>query len=301
MMLNPLRYLVEVARCRSIRVAADNLHVAPSAISRHIQNIELELGTDLFERSSRGVNLTPAGEIYIQYAQSVLFEKDRLRFDIDELKGLKRGHVRITTIDGVVSGHLSVAVSSFTKLYPGVTFQLTSTGTELVTKAVREGDADIGIAYQPTPDPEVNIVMRFADPLFLIVAPGHPLAGRKSVDFSEALTFPYALPEATFGIRRLINAYCREERISLAPTLETNSIEALRGFARSGAGVSMLHSLSISRDLASGVVAAIPFRNPTLQKSWVEVCTRATRRLPPAVEQFTNHLRATFLQDLIQL
>lgn len=297
-MFNPLRYLVEVANCGSIRVASENLHVAPSAISRHIQNIEAELGIDLFERGSRGVTTTQAGEIYIQYAQSLLVDSERLRFDIDELKGLKRGHVRISTIDGVVSGHLSIAVSSFTKLYPGVTFSLTSTGTELVTKAVRDGDADIGVTYQPTPDPDVGIIMRVPDPLLLVVSPDHPLAGRTSVDFVEALRFPYALPERTFGIRRLINAYCQVKRISLVPTLETNSIEALRGFARSGAGVSMLHNLSISRDLALGAVVAIPFVNEQLHSSWVEVCARARRRMPPAVEHFVSHLRTTFLDEV---
>lgn len=300
-MHNPLRYLVEVANCGSIRVAADNLHVAASAISRHIHNIEMDLGIELFERGPRGVTATPAGEIYIQYAQGVLFDSERLRFDIDQLKGLKRGHVRISTIDGVVSGHLSAAVSSFTKLYPGVTFSLTSMGTEMVTKAVRDGEADIGIAYQPTPDPDVAIIMRVPDPLLLIVARDHPLAQRSSIDFAEALGCPYALPESTFGIRRLINAYCRDQRISLAPTLETNSIEALRGFARSGAGVSMLHRLSISRDLALGAVVAIPFSDTQLQSSWVEACTRAARRLPPAVARFVEHLRNTFLHDTVPL
>lgn len=293
-MFNALRYLLEVARCGSIRVAADNLHVAPSAISRHIQIIERELGTPLFERNSRGVTPTTAGELYLRHAGSVIQDRDRVRLEIDDLKGLRRGHVRICTIDGIVAGPLSDTLSSFKKLYPGVTFQLMSTGTELVTKAVRDGQADIGITYNPTPDNGVSIAMRIADPLFLIVAPQHPLAKRSEVDFREALSSPLALPESTFGIRKQINAFCHSERIAIKPELETNSIEALRGFARSGAGVSMLHYLSISRDVERGLVVAVPFRNTELHQSWVEICIQKERQLPAAAERFLDQLRTIF-------
>lgn len=293
-MFNPLRYFLEVAHSGSIRVAAERLNIAPSAISRYIHNIEQELGTPLFERSARGVKLTNAGALYLQHARTVFMDRERVRLEIDELKGLRRGHIRISTIDGIVAGPLSDAVSSFRQFHPAVTVQLMSTGTETVTKAVREGDADIGIAYHPAPAMGVSIAMRIVDPLFLIVAPTHVLADRKIVDFADALEFPLALPEATFGIRKLINAFCQSERIVLKPHLETNSIEALRGFARSGAGVSMLHYLSISREVELGFVRAIPFRNAALQQSWVEICTQEGRQLPAILERFIDHLRESF-------
>lgn len=296
MMLNPLRYFVEVARHSSIRIAAEKLHVAPSAISRHIQNTEQRLGVLLFERNARGVTLTPAGDVYLRYAKSALLDQERVRLEIDDLKGLRRGHVRICTIDGIVAGPLSDAISSFRKLHGGVTFHVESTGTELVTRAVHDGEADIGIAYHPTPDTGVKIATRIGDPLFLIVAPQHPLSRRSSVDFREAIEFPLALPEATFGIRKLINSFCQSERIVLKPVLETNSIEALRGFARSGAGVSMLHFLSISRDVERGLVLAIPFCNDALQQSWVEICVQEGRHLPAAVDRFLHHLEQVFVR-----
>jgi DNA-binding transcriptional LysR family regulator len=267
--------------------------VAPSAISRHIGNTEADLSTSLFHRNARGLTLTPAGEVYLRYARSVLLDRERMRTEIDELKGLKRGHIRITSIDGVVSGPLSHAVSSFRGLFPGITFQLTSTGAELVTRAIREGDADVGLAYAAYPDSEVEIVLRIADPLFVIVAPDHPLATLPSVLFRDALRYPLALPEPTFGIRRLIDSFCVNEGLVLSPVLETNSIEALRGFARSGAGVSMLHYLSISREVELGSVAVIPFDDEFFRHSWVDVCVRRGRQLPTAVERFIPHLKRT--------
>lgn len=293
-MSNALRYFLQVAQSGSIRIAAEKLNVAPSAISRHIQNLELELGLPLFERGARGVSLTEAGDLYVRHARTVFLDRERVRLEIDDLKGLRRGHIRISTIDGIVAGPLSNATSSFRQLHPGVTIHLHSTGTENVNKAVREGEADVGIAYQPTPVEGVNIILRILDPLMLVVSPSHHLADRSIVDVREALECPLAVPESTFGIRMLINAACRAERITFKPSLETNSIEALRGFALSGAGVTMLNGMSISREAELGILRGIPFRQPTLQKAWIEISTQEGRQLPTIIDRFTEHLRTSF-------
>jgi DNA-binding transcriptional LysR family regulator len=283
-----------VAQSGSIRVAAEKLNVAPSAISRHIQNLEQELGISMFERNARGVSLTEAGELYVRHARTVFLDRERVHLEIDDLKGLRRGHIRISTIDGIVAGPLSNATSSFRKLHPGVTIRLQSTSTEMVNKAVREGEADVGIAYQSTPVEGINIVLQLLDPLLLVVSPSHQLAGRSIIDVRESLDYPLALPESTFGIRMLINAACRAERIALKPNLETNSIEALRGFAMSGAGVTMLHGLSINREVELGILKGIPFRQSILQQAWIEISTQEGRQLPTIVERFTEHLKTTF-------
>lgn len=293
-MLNPLRYLVEVARCKSISIAAKNVNVAPSAISRHIRNIEQEYGILLFERNARGVTLTPAGEIYVRYAKAALLDKDHVKVDIDELKGLQSGRVRICTMHGIVSTILCDAVTSFTKINPGVKIDLVSTSSQLVTKTVREGEADIGITSQPASDPRVETIIRYANPLCLLVSPEHPLAQVTEIDFVDALKYPLALPEASFGIRNIIDAYCRDEQISVSPILETNSIEALRGFSHSGAGVSIINLLSVSRDLDLGLAVAIPFRNAAFHKSVVEIRTPKRKQQPIAVERFIHHLKKSF-------
>jgi DNA-binding transcriptional LysR family regulator len=293
-MFNAYRYLLEVERCGSIRVAASNLHVSPSAISRHIKLAELDFGILLFERTTRGVAPTSAGQMYLRHARSVVQDGERARLEIDDLKGLRRGHLRIATIDGIVSGPLSDALSSFKKLHPGITFHLQSTSAGMVMKLLGSGDADIGITYNATPDADVSVAMRIADPLLLVVVPGHPLAKKAAVDFKEALDFPIALPEPTFGIRKHVDAFCQFRRIAITPDLETNSIEALRGFARSGAGVTMLHYLSIKRDLELGLVVAIPFRNKVLHRSWVEICVQSGRPLPIAAEHFIKQLKLAF-------
>ena len=104
MSLAQLRYFVEVARLGSIRIAAERLNVAPSAISRQIQNLEDTNGIPFFERHARGVVLTQAGQIFDEYARFVLQELDRTRSDINDLKQLRRGTIRVHSVDGIVAG-----------------------------------------------------------------------------------------------------------------------------------------------------------------------------------------------------
>lgn len=294
MSLNQFRYLAEVAQCGSIRIAAERLHVAPSAISRHIQTIEDEIGTLLFERHARGVVLTAAGQIYAQYARLILRERDRVRSDIDDLRKMRRGHIRVHSVDGIVAGPLSTAIHSFRLKYPGVTFRLTSTGTQTVATAVRDGDADVGVAFQTSPERDVRIAHRIPDPLHAVVAPQHRLAKSKTTSLAEVLRFPVALPEATFGIRKLVDVRCQAIKMNPRPALETNSIEALRGFARSGAGVTMLPYLSAKRDVDLGLVKAVPFSDAPLRRSFTEICVQDKRMLPIAAQEFVEHLFVTF-------
>ena len=90
-----LRYVDEVARAGSIRKAAGQLHVTASAVNRRVMDLEEELGAPLFERRARGVRLTAAGELFVRYIREQSGDVERMKSQIEDLKGLRRGTVRI--------------------------------------------------------------------------------------------------------------------------------------------------------------------------------------------------------------
>jgi DNA-binding transcriptional LysR family regulator len=100
------------------------------------------------------------------------------------------------------------------------------------------------------------------------------------------------LPERTFGIRQLVNAACHVQQLRPDIVLETNSIEALRGFARSGAGVTMMPYLSAIREIKLGTVAGVLVEEASLRASSVDIGVRDDRLLPPAVEEFLRYICA---------
>lgn len=292
MSLTPLRYFDEVFRTGSIRVAAERLNVAPSAISRQIRNLESEFGLPLFERHARGVVPTSAGELYARYAREALLNEERIGSEMDDLKGLRRGHVRICSVEGVVANSLTYALATFRKKFSGVSLSLMITGTEAVVASVRSGEADIGIAFTSSPEPDVHCTLRLRDPLFAIMAVDYPLAKQKRLSLNDTLSYPVAVPQKNFGIRTLLDTRCRTAQLTMRPTLETNSIEALRGFARSGSGITFLPRLSVRREIEAGQVVAIPLTDRDLQQATVDVCVLKGRTLPTAAEGFLNHLQA---------
>lgn len=286
-----LRYFHEVARAGTIRKASERLNVAASALSRQIQQLEHQVGMALFDRNSQGMRLTPAGEIYARHAKLVMLDEERVRNELAELKGLKRGIVRVVSAEGVVSDYLMQAIAAFRASYPGVSFQLGVIGTDDIIKAVKNGDADIGLAFNGRLEAEVEFRLQIFDRLCVVCAPSHPVAKRKSINLRETLGYPLAIPVSGFGIRTLIDEACRISRLRLNAVLTTNCIDALRAFAFNGVGVSVITQLSVRRELASGQLSAVPLTNPTLRHSSIDVMVLGARRLPQAVEAFLKQLR----------
>lgn len=292
-----IRCFIEVARCGSVREASEHLNIAPSALSRQIQNLEGTLGVPLFERLPRGMSLTAAGEIFARYARSITLEADRVRSELEELRGLRRGKIRIATVEGVVADILTSVICEFRSRHSGISFDLTVLNTDNVVVAVRDGLVDVGISFNAQPDESVEFVRRVRDPLMVLVGPVHPWADRESIHLSDLLYEPVALPEEGFGIRRLIDDQCRRHAISLVPALQTNSVEALRGFAKSGAGVALVPTMSFRRELRLGWVRAVPVTEPALQEASMDIGVLAGRRLPSAVLEFLHLLESALLSD----
>jgi len=286
-----LRYFHEVARAGTIRKASVKLNVAASALSRQIQQLEHQVGMALFDRNSQGMRLTAAGEIYARHAKLVMLDEERARNELAELKGLKRGTVRVVSAEGMVSDYLMQTIAGFRALYPGVSFHLGVLGTDDIIKAVQNGDADIGVAFNGRLEAEIEFRLQIFDRLCAVCAPSHPIARKKSLSLRELLNHPLAIPVSGFGIRTLIDEACRLSRLRVEPALMTNCIDALRAFASSGIGLSVITQLSVRQELASGRIKAVPLTNPVLRRSSIDVIVLGARRQPQAVEAFLKQLR----------
>jgi DNA-binding transcriptional LysR family regulator len=291
-----LRYFLEVARAGSIRAAADRLHIAPSAVSRQIQRLEKDLGARLLERRARGVILTEAGTVYARYALDAVHALQRVQSELELLRGLQRGHIGITAVEGVIADLLTRAVAQFRRKFSGVTFSITVRGTDEVARAVREGDTDVGLAFYADPHDNLRFVERSPDPICAVLAPDHPLAQSRRLCLTDVMGEPLAIPVSTFGIRHMIDAECRNLRRQIVPVLETNSIETMRGFARDGAGITFLTRISIWRDLVAGRLVAVPMADASFRKATIDLIVMARRDLPLAAGEFVDFLKGEMVR-----
>lgn len=285
------RYFLEVARTGSLRKAGDHLHVASSAISRQISLLEQDLGIDLFERASHGMVLTAAGEVYLSYVRTATQDAERVRSELDALKGLHRGHVRVCSVEGLAGDFVMRACIEFRRQFPGITLDLMIAGSHFVAQAVREREADIGISMNAKSEDGIDIVLSLEDPLLVAMAPGHPLAGSAPQRVGDVVArYPIALPPPSFGIRSLVDA-CLTEKAE--PVMVTNSIEALRAFARLEGGVTFLPYLAVREDLGAGHLASVGLTDPLLAGIVIDAYVLSDRRLPLPARKFI-----AFLNDI---
>ncbi len=292
-----LRYFTSVARHRSIREAAEELHVAQSALSRQIQKLEQELGVPLFQRHARGVELTSAGEIFLRHARSSLRQEERVRSELDALKGLRHGTINMQSIESLVPGVLPQVILGFSKRHPGITFNVTVDRSDQILAAVREGRTDIGLVFYPTAELEVTSVFKMREPLVALMSPRHPLAKKAKVSLAEAIGYPIALPLKNSGSRVLIDIACKAAGIAMRPVLETNSIQLRVHFVHVNHGITFHSRLSAADSLTEGDVVAVPIRDRIVNTATIDVITHASRQLPLVADAFLRFLQGE-LQNL---
>jgi DNA-binding transcriptional LysR family regulator len=290
--LGYLRYFHAVSRTQSIRRAAEELNVAQSAVSRQISNLELALGMSLFDRHSRGVRLTEAGEILSRYARQTMLDLERVRSEIDDLRALRRGTVNLCTVEAGIIDIVPRVVGDFQRRYPAVRVSVVVRGTQGVIETVLNDDADLGLAFNAPEHPDIAVAGAEEQRLYAAAAPSHRLAALRQVRIADLEEERIALPDTSFGIRQLVDRMERRAGTRLNAVLQTNSIQLLVSFARLGQGVAFLPLFAIKGEIAAGRIAAAPVADPLARKATVEVVVHRGRQLPLAAEQLMSDMRA---------
>ena len=161
-------------------------------------------------------------------------------------------------------------------------------------QVVRDGEADVGVAFQSSPVGGVHVQRRIVDPLRAILKPGHPLCSKNELVLEDLADYPIAMPDWTFGIRQVMDAACHVHQQRLNISLETNSIEALRSFARTGAGITVLPSLAVKSDLVRGEFGSDTDQGGMFERSSIDIVVREGRNLTTLIQEFLGYMFVSF-------
>lgn len=293
-----LRYFREVAEQGSVRQAAERLFVAQSAVSRQVAMLEEELGVTLFERRARGMVLTDAGRLLLDYSHDMRFRFEELRATIREYQILARGHVELTTVEGLVDNFLPDVISEFLTDFPGVSLEVTTLGSHAVEETVAQRCCDLGIMFGDAPGPELLALGRMRQPLCLLVAAGHPLAGLAECTLEDVASFPLILPQRMFGIRQLIDRASAQRKLRLEVAVETNTLAFAKQLVmKSPCHVTFLPADFASVDIRAGTAVSVPVREPVLVSTHATLITSAACKLSPAANHLADRLAARMEQQ----
>lgn len=229
--LLPLRYVDAVAKAGSIRGAAEILSITSTALNRRILAMEEELGVPLFERRPRGVRLSAAGEIFINHIRNQISDLERVKSQIADLSGERRGHVSIACSQALLPYFLPEQISSYRIAHPAVTFNVLPRDRAAAEQALVTLSADLALVFEPVRLADFQILQTVRQPVHAVMAPSHPLAAKRSLRLRDVVQFPLALPTVQYGVRALMeNAGLRSGK-KLHPVVESDSFEFLRHHA----------------------------------------------------------------------
>lgn len=280
-----LHYVDAVARTGSIRGAAQTLHVAASAVNRRIQDLEEELGTPIFERQTRGVRLTAAGELFLGYARRRQADLDQVRSQIEDLRGVRRGQVTLAASQALAPAFLPAAIAQFQAAHPGVVFDVKVLDRERAVQAVAEFEVDLALVFNPPDLRGLRVMAQARQRTCAVVAPDHPLAAHASVRLKDCLQYPLAFPDGSLSGRSVLDDLFAKSSARPRPRLVSNSYELMRGFARETGGVSF--QIEIGADTAAGAVA-IPIEERNLPTGRLMLLALRERALPMAAAGFAE-------------
>lgn len=246
MPLQVLQYAVQIAERGSTLAAAHDVNLTTSSLSRQISQLEHELGVTLFERHSRGMRPTGAGQIFLEAARQVLRRMDRLAHELDDVHSLRRGHVTVYASEALVQDFLLPIVGQMALDHPNIKTEIVVATGRQAEIALIEERAELAVIFNARSYAELETLAESKHGLVAIAAKGAQLAGRRSLSAEELLeSYNLALPPRSYATRVAFDALLSPEKIGLTPQLTINSMASLKDYARSGAGVAVVPELSV--------------------------------------------------------
>lgn len=275
-----LRYFLAVGRLGSIRKAADELNVSASAIDRQILNVEAEIGMPLFERLPTGLRLTAAGEILMAAGGRWQKSLAEVRAQIEDLRGLKRGHVEIAVIDALAKGVIPAAIQSLQSRYPGITIELKVAANDSVRRMIASGEVDFGVFFGPESYRDIT-VRAFVDVHLGFITPaGHPFGEQAEARFSACVGTPVVVPSSPLAVHQQIAVLEGTTRITLDRKATSNNIQMITSLVLQGIGIGILTSLDVVTEVRAGLLSFTRISDPVLRPMTLALCTASAR--PPS-------------------
>ena len=252
-----LDLFIAVVEEQSIAAAAERVHLAASAISRRISELEAMLGVDLFTRHSKGIGLTEAGTTLLQHARTVRGNVSLMEAELLDFARGVRGMVRIAANKSSIMETLPMELAGFLAIYPLIRINLEEGISPAIVQAVTNNTADLGIFGGNIPAPGLHIVPYRRDELIVVLPVTHVMAGRSSLTFAELLDYDFVCLETGSSIdtlcRRRADDLGREVRVRV----RVGSFEGQLRMVESGLGLGIMPRQVFDGQLRRGRLVAV--------------------------------------------
>ncbi|MBK0394278.1 LysR substrate-binding domain-containing protein [Ramlibacter algicola] len=290
--LTSLQLFVAVCEAGSIGRAAGQEFIAASAVSKRLSDLEAALGTPLLYRRPRGVELTPAGETFLHHARSVLFSLERMQGELSEFAQGVRGHVRIHANLSAIVQFLPEDLAGFARRHPQVKLDLEEHVSAEVVRAVRDGDADVGICNTTGALADLQVRRYRQDRLVVAVPRGHPLAAYDAVWYADTLDHDQIGMSGNSAIDVAMRRAAAAAGKDIPLRVRVTGLDALCRMVHNRLGIGLLPDRAFELLRGVGDLQAVPLRDDWAVRD-IDLLARDFDALPVTARMLVDHLCAT--------
>jgi len=293
--LRQIKYFMEVAKREHMTEAAEALHVAQSAVSRQIVNLEKTLGVDLFIREGRSIRLTAIGSVFLEHMERAMNVIEDAKQIIEEYTDPERGTVHIGFPSTLATYMMPTAISAFRKQYPEVEFDLHQQSYVNLSESVMKGDVNIAlIAPVPQSDDKIESTILFTENIVALLPVNHSMARRDFIYLTDLRDEPFILFQEQSMLRNIVIEHCKKHGFSPNVAFEAKDIDAIKGLVSAGLGVSLVPEITVIHQTHRSTTA-IPIAKPNVTRT-VGMIVPKERTLLPTEKLFYEFLKEFFMR-----
>ncbi|MCO5397937.1 LysR substrate-binding domain-containing protein [Ralstonia soli] len=259
--LRQLRAFTTIVSAGSLGRAAEVLHVTQPALSRIIKRLEDEVGAPLFERHSKGMQLTAIGQALLPHASLLQREADYAREEIDAMRGLAKGTIRVGAVGSIASYVLPLAVGTVVARWPNLRVEILEGVWDRLAEGLVKHEIDLALSIaMPDTDEIISITdCRWEDASFIVASPWHPLRKRSALTLIDTLDASWAIPPRGTGPYEHMRGVFEAAGLGLPNiVVETRSVTALKSLVARSGFLSWMAEPMIDAERRAGVIEPLP-------------------------------------------
>ena len=283
MNLDYLKVFYVAAHNKSFSQTAKDLHLSQSSVSIQIKQLEEQWDCQLFERTTKKMSLTPAGEIVFKQVQKLFSIMNETTNELQELKGVVHGDLQVGASLTIGEHILPFVLAEFNKLYPKVDIRFKVFNSRYIIEKLNNREINLGFIESMLSYPTLKQVPFAEDELIIIAPPNHWLSENECISIEELLTLPLIMREKGSGTRQVTEDTLRRNHVDpmkLNIVIELEQTEAIKSVVEAGLGVSILSRHAVKKELELQTLKHIVIKEFRFLRSFYMVYNEEALQLP---------------------
>jgi DNA-binding transcriptional LysR family regulator len=289
MQIENFKIFADLVETKSFSKAAKLNGITQSAVSQQARSMERNFKTLMIDRSQKQFNLTREGQRIYEAAKEILHVYEKLESELQEMKKVISGTIRISTIYSIGLHELPPYIKKFLHDYPAVNVRVEYRRSNLVYEDILHNSVDFGLVAFPQRVRQIDMIPFRNDRLVLIAHPNHPLAKAAEVDMKVLAQHKFIGFDPDIPTRKAVDQIFRDYKLEITPVMEFDNIETVKRAVEIDHGIAIVPQATVIQEVRQGTLATITFKGKEFTRP-LAILHRKGRVLTPAMKKFIEIL-----------